>query len=94
MNQNEKYLDVLVKIFSRTPTYYAGKRSIYTCALTCVGSKTAWTNYPGDPHVRLCCVAKFHDLLGFDIIRKIMETQWLGAEKLQVLLSALRDVVR
>jgi hypothetical protein len=58
-----------------------------------LGSKTAWTNYPGDPHVRLACIAKFHDHAGFETLCSRMEAQWLGAEKLQIILSALRETV-
>jgi hypothetical protein len=95
LKEEDKHLEVLLKIFSRAPTYYAGTfpPPPFQDLNSSLGSKTAWTHFPGDPHVRLSCVAKFQDLSGFETVRALMEAHWLGADKLQIILSALRDVV-
>jgi len=76
---NPGYLDVLVKVFNRNATYYAG-------------SKTCWTNFPGDPHTRVSCIAKFYNSNGFRVVHSILTQSWQGADVLYVLLSALKDV--
>ena len=99
-------VDALVRICNRSVTFYAGTdlHVQFYVAYICrnpfnnacnTGSRTSWTNYPGDPHTRISVISKFSELGGFSIIRDMLrrpDAPWLGADKLTVLVVALNDI--
>ena len=59
------------------------------------GSKTYWSNFPGNPNLRAQCLKIFSDHDGFRILHSIYknpETPWLGIEALNIFTSALLEV--